>query len=812
MLKNYFKIAWRNILKNKTFSLINIIGLAVSMSVCLLIIMVIADQKSYDQFHSHKERIYRVITTGKNQNQMNDMASSALPLSEELRKNHTGIEAAAGLTRGIGGDIIYNDKIASGGGYFADGYLFKILDFKLAQGDAKTALENPRSLVIAEELSKQLFYNENPIGKTVKFTHTGINPVGVDNGNQEKNFGLFTITGILKPVEGKTHLPFKLLASLSTLNALAQDSVVEYSANDWENVWDNYTYILLEKGKNQADLQQILDKISDKQYPKAESAQYAFKAEPLSTITPGDPKGNDTNLFIPRFVLAFLSILCLIVMLSACFNYTNLSVARALTRAKEVGIRKVSGASRKHIFMQFIAESTLISLIALIFSICFLKGLEYLFSNLIINKYINITFQDTIGVYAIFIAFSIIVGMIAGVLPAFYMSSFSPIQILKNINQIKIFKRLTLRKILLVTQFSISLIFIISTVLVYLQTHHILNFNYGFNKDNVVNIKLYKPENYNRFAQAIAANKDINTVSACDILPAGGSSNGTNARINNGKDSLLCSYIHIDAKCIDAWDLKLIAGKNLPDMPSINDEKHVLINETAVQDFNYKSPQEAIGQQIVLGGDVVEVVGVVKDFQAQNVTRRIERLMLRNRADQFRYATIKISGKNTPETIAFLQETWRKVNPTTKFEYEFYDDQLRIMHTAFQNVANIIGFIAFLAVFIACLGLLGMATYTAETRQKEVGIRKVLGSSVLQILLLLSKNFIFLLIIAAIVATPIAYFLNAMWLEFFASRVSINAITILSSILILLIISLLIVFSQAWKVAVANPVKSLRIE
>jgi putative ABC transport system permease protein len=812
MIKNYFKIAWRNILKNKTFSLINITGLAVSMSVCLLIIMVIADQKSYDQFHNNKDRIYRVLTTGKNQNQMKDMASSALPLSEELRKNHTGIESAASLVRGIGGDMVYNDKIASGGGYFADGNLFKILNFKLAQGDAKTALENPRSLVIAEELSKQLFYNENPIGKTVKFTHTGINPMGVDNGNQEKNYGLFTITGILKPLEGKTHLPFKLLASLSTLNALKQDSVIEYSANDWEDIWDNYTYILLEKGKKQAELQQILDKISDKQYPKAEFSQYAFKAEPLSIITPSHPKGNDTNLFIPRFVLVFLGILCLIVMLSACFNYTNLSVARSLTRAKEVGIRKVSGATRKHIFMQFIAESTLISLISLAFSICFLMVLEYLFSNLIINKYINITFQHTIGLYAVFIAFSIVVGMIAGVLPAFYMSSFNPIQILKNINQIKIFKRLTLRKILLVTQFSISLIFIISTVLIYLQTHHILNFNYGFNKDNVVNIKLYKPENYNRFAQAITANKDITTVSACDILPAGGSSNGTMIHINNGKDSLTCSFIDIDAKCIDVWDLKLIAGKNLPDMPSVNDEKYVLINEKAVQDFDFKSPQQAVGQPIMIGNDVMEVAGVVKDFQAQNVTRRIERLVLRNRAEQFRHATIKISGKNTPETIAFLQETWRKVNPTTKFEYEFYDDQLRMVHTIFQNVANIIGFIAFLAVFIACLGLLGMATYTAETRQKEIGIRKVLGSSILQIILLLSKNFIVLLGIAILIATPISYFLNKIWLEFFASRVSINAFTILSSILILLLISLLIVFSQAWKAAVANPVKSLRTE
>ncbi len=813
MIRNYFKIAWRNLLKNKTFSSINIIGLAVSMSVCLLILSIIADQKSYDQFHVNKDRIYRIITTGKNNNDMKGTASSALPLGEELRKNYTGIEASASLFRSIGGDIFYDKKIASGGGYFADGNLLKILDFKLIEGDAKTALENPRSLVISEELASQLFYNQNPVGKTVKFKNTDLSPTGVNNGNKETEYGLFTITGVMKPTEGKTHLPFKILASLSTLPALSKDSLVNYSPSDWNNVWSNYTYVLMQKGKTEADLQHILDKVSDKYFPKGDYNQYAFKAQSITQITPSNPIGNETHIAVPEIVLWVLGILCLIVMLSACLNYTNLSVARSLTRAKEVGVRKVSGATRSQIFGQFITESVLISLISLVFSIIILFVLQSLFSNLAFNKYLNITFTQNISLYLIFIGFSIVVGIVAGVLPSVYISAFNPIQILKNFGGVKIFKRLTIRKALLVVQFSVSLIFIISTSLIYLQTDHIFNFDYGFNKENVVNVTLYKQENYKRFAQEISTNKDITVVSACMYLPATGTQNGTVIKkADNPKDSLQTTYIDIDAKCLDVWGLKLVAGKNLPETPSISGEKYALINEKMVKNFKLGTPQQAIGQKVLIGANNIEIVGVVKDFQFLNIMLDIEPLVLRNRQSEFNYATIRINGKNQAETLKFLQESWKKVNPMTRFEYEFFDQELLLTHIMFSNIANVLGFIAFLAVFISCLGLLGMATYTAETRRKEMGIRKVLGSGVFQIIMLLSKNYIILLGIAVVIATPLAYFINNFWLEFFVSRVSVSPAVLLFSVFILLIISFLTVLSQSWRAAKVNPVESLKSE
>jgi putative ABC transport system permease protein len=811
MLRNYLKIALRNLLHNKAFSLINIIGLAVSMSVCLLIINLIADQKSYDQFHVNKDRIYRVMTHGKNGNDF-QTATSALPLGQKLKKEFTGIERTASLVRNIGGDVVYDEKFASGGGYFADGELFKILDFKLSKGDANTALKNPFSLVISEEIALQLFGNQEAIGKIVKFNDKGISPGTPEKGNRETEYGTFTITGVLAKNVGKTHLPFKLLASLSTLPMLANDKKVEVNYNEWDNIWNSYTYVLMEKNKSQEDLQAALNQISDKQYPKGQFNQNAFEAKALMKITPSNPIGNETHIAMPEIVLIILSILGLIVMLSACLNYTNLSIARSLTRAKEVGLRKVVGASRKQIFTQFISEAIVVSLLSLVLAIGFLEVLKFAFEGLWLNKFLNIAFDQNLSLFLVFIVFSLIIGFVAGVLPSFYISIYNPIQMLRNFGNIKLFKRLTLRKVLLVTQFCVSLIFIISTALLHSQTNHLLSFDYGFDKNNIVDINLYKPENYQRFAQAIASNRDVTGVSACSFMPSTGVQNSTKSYKPDKKDSIQTNYLDIDSRFLNVWDIKLVAGKNLPELPSSTSENYVLINETMVKDFKYGSPNAAVGQKVIIDGNNVEILGVVKDFQFLDVTQKMGPLALRNRPNTFGFANVKISGRNTAETLAYLEKTWKTVNPNTKFEYEFLDQQLFFVHSMLGDVARILSVLSFLAVLISCLGLLGMATYTAETRTKEIGVRKVLGSSVWQIVVLLSKGYLKMLLIAIVIATPLAYLLNNLWLDFFTYRVSIGFEILSLSIFILLIISVVTVFSQSWRAARVSPIKSLRTE
>lgn len=812
MLKNYFNTALRNLLKNKTFSFINIVGLAISMSACLLGILIIADQKSYDSFHANKDRIYRINTVGSRGNDM-QMATSAFPLGEELVKNITGIEAATSLVRKLGGDVFYNDKIASGGGYFADGGLFKVMDFQLEEGDPNTALSNPFSLIISKAIATQLFYNENPIGKIVKFNDKGIVPGGPETGNRETEYGDFIITGVLKPNPGKTSLPFEMLASISTLPALVKDSIVDFPMNQWDNVWETYTYVLVQKGKTKADLQAKLDLISEQKFPPESGNNYRFEAMSLTNITPGPAMGNTTAVTIPEGVLLFLSLLCLIVMLSACLNYTNLSVARSLTRAKEVGIRKVSGATRKQIFFQFITESVLMSFIALIISFFLLLILQPLFNSLWLNRLFQVSFTYNWRILALFMAFSAFVGLVAGFLPAAYIALFNPIQILKSINQIKMFRGITVRKVLLVVQFCVSLIFIVTASLVFQQTNHVFNFDYGFNKENVVNIKLYKTENYDRFVQEISSNTNINAASACSFPPASGTQNSTMSYKSEDKsDSLQVNYIDIDDECIEVWGLTLIAGKNLPDLASKAGEQAVLVNEKLIQTYHYPSVALAVGQRLLLDGNFVEIAGVVKDFQFLNVDRGVEPLVLRNRFNQFGYVTVRINPNHPQQTVSYLETVWKKVNPSTKFEYEFFDKQLLLVHAMLSDAAAVVGFLTLLAVIISCLGLLGMAIYTAETKRKEISIRKVLGSSVQSIIFLLSKNYMLLLGIAVSIAAPAAYFINTMWLQFFASRVIIGPGVMMAGIATLGVLSFFIVFSQAWRISKVNPVTSLRGE
>ena len=813
MLSNYLKVAARNILKHKTFSLINVFGLAAAMSVCMLIIMLIADQRGYDQFHVNKDRIYRIQTVGKNGNDMRT-ASSALPLAGLLRKDYSGIEASAGIVRNIGGDLVYGEKIVSGAGYFADGNLFRVMDFKLDEGDARNALERPFSLVISKELADQLFPREDPIGKTVKFNDTGIMPGLPITGNKETPYGQFMITGVLKPNPGKTSLPFALLASLKTLDALTRDSILSYPPNNWSGVWRNYTFVLLEKGKSKADLQHILNEVSDRQYPKGKNDQYALKAEALTDIMPAELISNPTCVSIPRIILVILSVLCLVVMLSACLNYTNLSIARLLSRTKEVGIRKVSGATRRQIFVQFITEAVLVSLFSLLFSLLLLWGFQQLFSGLWLNHVLGISFHYTVRIFLIFLGFSIAVGVVAGALPSFYISLFNPVNMLKGAGSFRGMRRLTLRKVLLVVQLCVSLIFIISTSLIYLQGNRVMTMDYGFNKENVVDIKLVKTENYDRFAHAIAANKGVGAVAACTFPPATGVNNQERIHKSDAPlDSLQANYIDIDAGCLDVWGLKLVAGKNLPVIADDSVDRYILINEKMVSDLRYGSARQAVGRHLLLADKKdAEIIGVVRDFQFLDVSRGMEPLMLRNRKKEFAYITVRLQGKDPMGTVAFLQDTWKKVNPGSKFEYEFFDQELLITHIVMRDIAGILSVLALLAVIISCLGLLGMATYTAETRRKEISLRKVLGSSVPQVIFLLSRSFMLLLAIAVVISLPIAYFLNSFWLRFFVSRVRITPLILSANVLVLTAICFLIVFSQAWKVSTASPAKSLRAD
>ncbi|MCB0649488.1 MAG: ABC transporter permease [Saprospiraceae bacterium] len=810
MIKNYITIAWRNLLRNKSFSIINIVGLAFSMSVCLLIILIIRDQYSYDDFHQNKERIYRIQTRGANGGFLT--ASSALPLAEKLKAEYPGIEAAFGLNKDMGGDIVYGEEFASGGGYFAGEDFFKVLDFDLIEGNPEKALVAPYSLVVSKKIAEVLFPRESAIGKSVKFNQRGLQASGLEEGNIETDYGNFTITGVMEEPKGKTHLPFEILASQSTMVQLAKDSIIQFAENDWSNVWTNYTYVLLKENQTRQQLDQALADISKRQYTDPESDRYEFMSAPLSSLTPGSFIGNMTSLTLPKPVLMVLLILCLVVMLSACLNYTNLSIAKMLTRSREVGIRKVAGANRGQVFGQFITEAVVIALIALVGAYLLLFFIQNAFTSLWLNQtFLKISLDQDLGAIGIFIGFSVLVGLVAGALPALYVSKMSPLAVFRDLGKIKFMKRLGLRKVLLVLQFTVSLIFIVSVYVLYSQTKKTLNFDYGFTKENVINIKTRKTDYYDRLSNLLTSNKNVISYGGSSIIPAEGVQMSSDFYlIGETTDTIHSNYFDVDQKALDVWDIDLVAGQALPEFSAGNSEKYALVNENLVKDLGYADPKQIIGQIISTEESNVEIRGVVKNFQFLLPNQEAGNLILRNRKDEFTYTTVRLSGINTSEALASLEADWKKANPESRFEYKFMDDQLLFMHNVLYNVTSVIGFISLLAIFISCLGLLGMAAYNAESRTKEIGVRLVLGSSVGQVILLMSKSFMILLGVATVIALPIAYFINNMWLQGFANRVTVSPGIMILGVASMAILSLAMVFSQSYKTAIKNPVDALR--
>jgi len=440
MLKNYIKIALRNLLKHKVFSVINIFGLAISMSICLLIILMVHDQNEFDKFHENKERIYRVL--GYRINNPIPYASTPMPIGKTLKEDYNGVEEYVTVRKGFQGDGTSENITVPLEGHFAGEKFFQVFSFDLEGGDISTALKNPRSIVLSKTTARKFFGDDDAIGKVIS----------------TENFADLTVTGVIDMTKYKTHFAIEVLVSESTLYEI--ESVRELSIfDDWTAFSLGYNYLLLDENKDPRELEMALDKLAEIHFAQFDNFSMEFELQPLTTVTPGKFTNNPMSFRMPLELYYFLSFLALVIIISACMNYTNLSVARALTRAREIGIRKVSGASRSHIFMQFLSESVIVSVLALLLAIGILQFVKLGFTGLWMNQFFTFDLQENLSVYFSFLIFSFIVGIIAGLFPAIVLSSFRPIAVLKNLGTIKLFKRLGLKKILIVGQFATSLFF-----------------------------------------------------------------------------------------------------------------------------------------------------------------------------------------------------------------------------------------------------------------------------------------------------------------------------------------------------------------
>jgi putative ABC transport system permease protein len=809
MLRNYFKTAFRSLMRHRFFSAINIFGLAVAMSICMGIIMLVADQMMYDRHNTNRDRIYRITSTmvGRDgERSGNEYATTVLPARDELLNNYTGVEKAGRILRGFGNGWIEFDQQDANvplAGFYADPEVLDIFQYELEHGDPKTALVEPYSVVLTKKAAKKLFKQDNPIGETIKV------------GEQ----GLYKVTGVIKETNLKSHIVFEALASMSSVKSLKADARHDRSKDidNWNNFTAGWVYVMLEEGKTAEDITPHFDKIFKKQYAgitNPDQHKVRFHLQELMDISPGKFMNNPIGPFLPWIFIYFFAGLAGLVLITSCFNFTNLSIARSLTRAREIGVRKVTGAARWQIFVQFLSESILIALFSLAVAFVFLMAVKPFMLQLTFARVLKWDLEANYYVYGVFLLFATIVGILAGFFPAAVLSGFQPVKVLKGLSNVKLFSKMGLRKSLLVAQFTMSLIFILTVIVVSNQLQLFLKADHGFNMEKKILLRLHNTS-ATTLKTELEKYSDIESVSAVSHVPASGTTYGDGFKKSLAeKDWTNLNYFAVDEDYLKNIDVNLVAGRYFRKEDGESNKNFIVINELAVKSLNYKSPIDALGEEIIYQPDSTkkQIIGVVKDYTHQLMVDKIQPMALMYNPAEIAILQIQYTG-NYNDASKTVEKAWAAVNPSLKIDYkDFKGEILWFYDMIFGDLVNILGVVAFLAIVISCLGLLGMATYTTETRVKEISIRKILGSSNGSLVYLLSKGFLTILGIAIVIAVPAAYFINNLWLELIAFHITINAGMILLGVLVLIVFGVITIGSQTWRAAFINPVDNLKSE
>ncbi|NAS31875.1 FtsX-like permease family protein [Flavobacteriaceae bacterium R38] len=806
MIKNYFKIAWRNLMKNKFFSFINIFGLAVGLTTCFLLMLYVFNETTYDKHHSDVDQIYRVALEVNNQR----WASGPAPLAQGLKSDLAEVEEVARIL-----DFPTTDKFLlknenndrsfyESNGYYADSTFFKIFTYDFVYGDKKTALNTPNSIVISEAIAQKMFGEENPVNKLIT--------VEIPYGEYE-----YTIKGVFKNEKNKSHIDANFFLSMRN------DDLglwVEQQTN-WNTNNLFYTYVKLKEKSNVSAFKQklpaFLEKNASADFQAVNISKKLF-IQPVKDIylksdieNELSSTGGATYLYIFGSIAAFL-------LLIACINFMNLSTANSEKRAKEVGVQKVMGASKKSLMFQYLGESLIIAFLALFLALL----LIYLFLP-VFNAFAQkeLSFFESPQLIFWMITLTVITGLISGLYPAFYLSSFKITTVIKG-KLTNNFSAKFIRKGLVVFQFATSVCLILMTVVMLKQLNFIKNQDLGFKKEQQLVLPIRNPEvvnNYSAFKNEILKNPNVISMTAGSTYPGFDLVQDTffYAEGKTMEDKVLMYYAQVYEDYIQTLDYELLYGRLLSDNPD-TDKNAMVLNETAIRHFGY-NPESAVGRKIFYeNGEqrlYADIVGVIKDFNFKSLHEEIEPYALTKfNGDQPNYFILNIQGDNFKDSniLAEVENVWGKINPDTPFQYSFLDQDFQRNYEREQRTSDIIVCFTLIAIFIACLGLLGLASFTTEQRRKEVGVRRVLGSSVLEITTLLSKDFIKLILIAIVVAAPVSYYLGNRWLQDFAYHIDINWWLFASTSFIALLIALLTISFQVIKASITNPVESLRTE
>ncbi|UII20133.1 ABC transporter permease [Fulvivirga ligni] len=797
MFKSYFKITFRSLLKNRLSALINLVGLTVGISTCIVIFLFISNELSFDDFNTKADRIYRVVTKGKNSSGLDYEGSVPSPMAEAIRNDLPELKHVTQLFQPTDYQILYNgDKWTQSDIAFADSAFFNVFDFEIIASSKATLLGTAGEVILTESLAKDHFNGENALGKVFRL-------------NQTEDV---EVVGIMKDLPVNSHIQFEMLVSFPTLSA----EFVGLDIFSWDFNGGIYNYVVLPENVSESRINEGLIALRDKYKPISKNNETTYFLQPLKDIHFNQRFVEDNITYTMDstyiWVLGSIGIFILVI---ACVNFINLSTALAIKRAKEVGMRKVLGANKSQLSLQYLSEAFLITLTSALLSLGIVeRTLPF------INHYMDISLSISAVTQFEFIVFYIglvlVVTLLSGLYPSMILASYQPAKALKtkitDVNSTSLF----LRKGLVGFQFVVSQVLIIATLVIASQMDYFHSKPLGFKKDQIVTLSLPVRDEgkLETFKSELLKDNMISSVSFA--LGAPTSNNGLSSNFQaEGDDSNMNAQIKaVDIDYKDTYGLDLVAGNWFTHIQKGKEGYELIVNESMTRKIGFTSPEEAIGKKIQFGinGINAPVVGVVKDFHMASLEAGIEPLIMCQFPPFYFEGGIRISGDNLPAAMAHIEKSWEVVFPEYVYDYEFLDDMLSKNYESEQTIYNLFKILSGIAIAIGCLGLIGLVSFLVNQKSKEVGVRKVLGASVSSIFLLFGKGYIILLLIAFLIAAPISWWAMNSWLSSFAYKIELSPLYFVAGILINGVIAILTVGFQSIKAAVANPVVALKDE
>jgi putative ABC transport system permease protein len=795
MLRNYLKTAFRSLLKNKGFSIINILGLAIGIASFVLIALYVHHELRYDRFNQKADRIFRIVENLRTENEMLYQSTSSPPMGPALASQMPEVEKFVRMQEWSflvrKGDVsIFEESCL-----LSDSTVFDIFSFPLLEGDPKTALAEPRTIVLTTSTAKKYFGEESPVGKTLNM-----------NGDEYK------ITGLMADVPEDSHIRFNMLVSFRTWS----DQVDQPIKNMW--FWNGFhTYLLLKEGEGQIEkLREKMPAFITRNIEKGGMYYEDLPLQPLASIYLATPRSWENGKRGSQNNIYTLSVIALFILLIACFNYINLATARASRRLKEVGLRKVLGAQRRALMYQFLGESIIVSTLATLFGFVLAALVLPAFNRLVETPLVFNLLSGSITMWAGFFGIAVGLGLLSGVYPALVISGFHPLQIFRRAPH-SIFGHNGLRKMLVSVQFVISIMLLAGTLIVFDQLDLLRSRDLGFTKEGMLLVRYNGDGAVRDHLEVIKAEllkvPGVLSAAACSTVP-GEASNNLYATIEMEDGKLSPSNINtdfVDSDFLPTYGIDIIAGRNFIKDSRADDTTAFIINETAMKDFGWK-PEQALGKKVDQNGKQGQVIGVVKDYHYQSLHHQVAPLILQVNKWAYSTLSIKVKTDDMQATLKSIGIKWKELTNNLPYRYSFLDEDYDRLYKADAQLGKVAGIFSGLAIAVGCLGLLGLTSFSVERRVKEIGIRKVLGATLGNIILIISKEFVGLILLSFVIAIPITWVLITRWLDNFTEKVSIGPANFLVAGISVLIIAWVTISYLSFKAANSNPTKTLRNE